>query len=133
MAPESTAGRVVNIREGVSSTDDSPVVRMFGRIHKRALGVAVGTAAALLVFTITAFHIVLRPTEALNIILLSEYFYGYEITWRGAVIGACWAFWTGFVAGWFVAFVRNVWTGIRLFTLRHEGELISQRDFLDYL
>jgi len=103
-------------------------------VHKLALGVAVGLVTGAAVFVLTVFHIGLHATgDGLNVGLLAQYFYGYEVSWKGSLIGFGWGCLTGFVAGWFVAFVRNVWTGIRLFTLRHEGELISQRDFLDYL
>jgi hypothetical protein len=38
---------------------------------------------------------------------LSSYFYGSDVTWRGALVGAWWSFAAAFVAGWFVAFVHN--------------------------
>ena len=76
-------------------------------ILTRALGVAVGFAAGVSVFLLTAFHIVLASPDAANIELLSQYFYGYQVDWLGAFIGASWACFVGFVAGWFFAFVRN--------------------------
>jgi hypothetical protein len=105
----------------------------FAPIHKRAFGVAVGTAAALCAFVLTAFHVVARPEEALNVGLLHEYFYGYSVTWPGALIGAAWAFFTGYVAGWFLAFCRNLMLGIMLFIGRTRSELEETRDFLDHI
>jgi len=111
----------------------SSVAQAFAPIHKRALGVAIGVVAAFAVFAVTAFHVVFRPADALQIGLLSEYFYGYAVSWRGALVGAFWGFFTGFVAGWFAAFVRNFVGAVTAFVLRAKGELLSTRDFLDQI
>jgi hypothetical protein len=105
----------------------------FAPLHKRAFGVAVGTATALCLFVLTAFHITVQPEEALNVGLLGQYFYGYTVTWSGAVVGALWGFFTGYVAGWFIAFCRNVVLGIMLFIGRTRTELEATRDFLDHI
>lgn len=105
----------------------------FAPLHKRAFGVAVGTAAGLGVFALTAFHLIVQPQEAANIGLLSQYFYGYTVTGPGAVVGGLWGFFTGYVAGWFVAFCRNLMMGIMLFIGRTRSELEETRDFLDHI
>ena len=105
----------------------------FAPLYKRAFGIAVGTAAGLCVFALTAFHLLVQPPAALNIGLLSEYFYGYTVSWPGAVIGGLWGFFSGFVAGWFVAFCRNLTLGIMLFIGRTRTELEATRDFLDHI
>jgi hypothetical protein len=105
----------------------------FAPVHKRALGVAVGLTAALVVFGVTAFHVIGNPERAPQIGLLSQYFFGYEVTWRGAFIGAFWGFVAGFVAGWFVAFVRNLVTAIFVFMVRAKAELKQTADFLDHI
>ena len=105
----------------------------FAPLHKRGFGVAVGTAVGLCAFVLTVFHVVVRPEEALNVGLLREYFYGYSITWPGAVIGGLWGFFTGYVAGWFVAFCRNLVLGIMLLIGRSRTELEATRDFLDHI
>jgi hypothetical protein len=107
--------------------------RAFAPIHKRTLGVASGIVAALVVFAVTAFHVVEAPPEAPNIELLAQYFYGYDVTWRGAFIGAWWSFVAGFVAGWFVAFVRNFVLATWLFLLRTKADLARTTDFLDHI
>ena len=105
----------------------------FAPVHKRALGVAAGLTFALVLFGVTAFHVIGGPAQAPNIGLLSQYFYGYEVTWRGALIGAFWGFVIGFVAGWFVAFVRNLVTAILVFMVRAKAELKQTADFLDHI
>ena len=109
------------------------VARAFAPVHKRALGVAVGAVFGLAIFAITAFHVMFRPPNAPHIELLAEYFYGYEVSWRGAAVGLFWGFFTGFVAGWFVAFTRNLVTAVRAFTLKTKAELARTRDFLDHI
>lgn len=109
------------------------VARAFAPMHKRALGVAVGLVAALLVFGLTAFHVVVRPENPLSIELLSQYFYGYTVTWPGALVGAWWAFVSGFVGGWFAAFMRNLAVGLWLMVVRVRANLSETRDFLDHI
>jgi hypothetical protein len=110
-----------------------PVAPAVGSVHKRALGVAVGTLGGLSIFALTAFHVVFQPADALDIGLLAQYFYRYAVSWPGAFVGLFWGFVTGFVAGWFTAFVRNVVVAVRVFALRGKAELSQIRDFLDHI
>jgi len=103
-------------------------------VHKRALGIAVGLVTGLFVFGLTAFHIALQPTgEGLNVALLAQYFYGYEVSWKGSAIGFGWGFVTGFVMGWFVAFVRNFVVTSVTFALMTEEDFARTRRFLDHI
>jgi hypothetical protein len=105
----------------------------FAPVHKMALGVAVGTVFGLVIFAVTVFHVVLRPVGALDIRLLAQYFYGYDVSWPGAFVGLFWGFATGFVMGWFVAFVRNFVIATRIFTLKAKADLVRTADFLDHI
>ena len=109
------------------------LVLAFAPLHKRAFGIAIGTAAAVLVFGLTAVHLIAQPAAALRIELLGHYFYGYRVSWGGALIGAFWAFVAGFVGGWFVAFCRNLVIAISVFLTRTRAELHATRDFLDHV
>jgi hypothetical protein len=125
-------------RPSGATNDSSPskasaLPHAFAPLDKLALGVAVGTVVGLVFFAVTAFHLVLRPDNAPRIQLLSEYFYGYEVSWWGAAVGLFWGFFTGFVAGWFVAFVRNLVTAITVFILKARGEMAQTKDFLDHI
>jgi hypothetical protein len=105
----------------------------FAPVHKAALGVAVGLVAGLAIFLVTAFHVVVHPTGGPNLGLLAQYFYGYDVTWLGAVIGLFWGLVTGFVAGWFMAFVRNLVLSISLFVIRTRARMDATADFLDHI
>ncbi|HEX7779305.1 MAG TPA: hypothetical protein VF424_08715 [Vicinamibacterales bacterium] len=117
-------------------TDPDSVNRVlaqaFAPMHKRALGVAVGLTAGLLVFAVTVFHVIASPGDA-PLHLLSQYFYGYSETWRGAFIGAWWGFVAGFAAGWFLAFVRNFSLAVWMFIVRAKASLAQGSDFLDHI
>jgi hypothetical protein len=120
----------------VASSDSDSVNRVFAHafatLHKRALGVAVGLTVALVVAVVTIFHIISRPSDV-PIHLIAEYFYGYDTTWRGMFIGAWWGFVAGFVAGWFLAFVRNFMLATWMFVVRTRATLTQTQDFLDHL
>ena len=102
-------------------------------VYKLALGLAVGLMAGALVFLVTIFHVVVRPEGGPDLALLSQYFYGYEVSAKGAAIGAFWASVSGFVAGWFLAFVRNLCVAIRVRYLSARAELVDTHDFLDHI
>jgi hypothetical protein len=105
----------------------------FAPVHKRALGLAVGLTVGVVLFAVTAFHVLAQPEHSPEIALLSQYFYGYEVSWRGAAIGFAWGLMTGFVAGWFLAFVRNLVMAIFVFVVRAKAELKQTADFLDHI
>jgi uncharacterized membrane protein YczE len=106
---------------------------LFAPIDKRAFGVAIGVVSALGVAGLTALQLIANPHPAPDISLLSQYFAGYTVSWTGVLVGALWAFATGFCAGWFTAFVRNLVLALSLFMLRSKAELSDSRDFLDHI
>jgi len=120
-------------RDGPPSTGGGATHFAFAPVHKRALGTAVGMVSGVGLFALTAFHVLLRPVPAPDLNLLAQYFYGYRVSWGGAFIGLCWGFVTGFVAGWFLAFVRNLAVAATIFTVRTAAELSQTRDFLDHI
>ena len=106
---------------------------VFAPLHKTAFGAAVGMAAALLVFLATAIHLMRNPIPPFPLHILASFFRGYTVSWTGAFIGAFWAGFAGFVAGWFFAFCRNAILAVSLFILRTKAELSESRDILDHL
>jgi hypothetical protein len=110
-----------------------PPTASLAPVHKLAVGIAVGSFCGAAFFALTAFHVVLRPAGALDIGLLAQYFNGYEVSWKGAAIGLFWGFLSGFVAGWFVAFVRNFVIAVRVLMLKGKADLAQARDFLDHI
>lgn len=105
---------------------------LFAPVDKRAFGAAIGSVAALLTAAVTIDTLLSsQPFPALG--LLSNYFAGYSISWSGVFIGALWAFGVGFVAGWLLAFTRNLSLAVSLFLLRSKADLNETSDFLDHI
>lgn len=105
----------------------------FAPLHKRAFGMAVALASALTVFLGTVIYLMRQPEHGFQLQLLAEYFFGYTVTWRGALVGAGWGAIAGFVAGWFAAFCRNLVMAISLIALRARVDLGATADFLDHI
>lgn len=105
----------------------------FAPLHKRAFGMAIGSAVGVSLFVLTAVHLLRRPAEGVDLSLLAQYFYGYTVTWGGAVVGLAWGFVVGFVAGWFFAFCRNLVLATSIFFIRTRAELKATREFLDHI
>jgi hypothetical protein len=105
----------------------------FAPLYKRAFGIAMGMAGALVMFALTLSVLLRSPASHFPLNLLDEYFYGYSVSWRGLVIGTAWGFGVGFVIGWFIAFCRNLALAISIFTIRARAELTETRDFLDHI
>lgn len=109
------------------------LVLAFAPLDKRAFGVATGLVSGLFFFLLTLFHLVIEPGGAIDLSLLAQYFYGYTVSWHGALLGAFWGFAVGFVGGWFAAFTRNVMIALSIFLGRSRAELQETRDFLDHI
>jgi len=105
----------------------------FAPLHKRAFGIAVGVAMGVVCFAITAIYLIGPHRPDVHLELLAEYFYGFTPTWPGAFIALGWGTLVGFVAGWFVAFSRNLAMAVLLFITRTRAELAATRSFLDHI
>jgi hypothetical protein len=117
----------------MSTTAERELILAFAPVHKRAFGVAAGCAFGLAVFLLTIATLIVASDDRLPLELLAVYFTGYEVSLVGAFIGAAWAFFAGFVAGWFAAFVRNFVIAAWIFIVRTRAELSATRDFLDHI
>ena len=84
-------------------------------------------------FAITLFHVVLRPQDALDIALLSSTSPGTASPGRAHSSACSGGILIGFVAGWFVAFVRNLVIASRVLMIRGKADLAQSRDFLDHI
>jgi len=105
----------------------------FAPLHKRAFGIAVGTAGALTMALLTLGALLLPRGDSFPLGLLVQYFAGYSVSWPGVLIGAAWGFVVAFVAGWFAAFCRNLALAIEAFVIRTRAELDATREFLDHI
>lgn len=105
----------------------------FAPLDKAALGIAVGVAVGLLIFAVTALKPWLDPEGHTSLLLLRQYFRGYDETLPGAFAGGAWGLFVGGVAGWFVAFVRNLVLAGWLLFVRARADIEASADFLDHI
>jgi len=105
----------------------------FTPIHKRCLGIAVGTVLGTLVFTITLVHMLRSPEEVYPLVLMQQFLIGYSVSLTGALIGLVWGLWIGFVIGWVFAFLRNLTLSVTAFVFHAKAELAQGRSFLDQI
>ena len=112
---------------------EADLVVAFSPLHKRCLGIAMGLVTSILVAGITLVHMLRSPQEPYPLVLLQQYFIGYDVTILGALIGAAWGFWVGFVLGWFFAFARNLVLALASIFFRARAELAQSRGFLDQI
>jgi hypothetical protein len=105
----------------------------FAPLHKRHFGTAIGFAAALVVSGLTIIDLLMGRGASSSLWLLTNYFNGYQVSWPGVVIGGLWAFFVGFVGGWFVAFCRNFALAAAVFWVRAKANFGASREFLDHI
>lgn len=117
--------------------EEAPVVPAmlyaFAPLHKRAFGVAVGTAGALVMALLTLGGMYLPRGGEFPLHLFEQYFAGYSPSWPGVAVGAFWGFVVAFVGGWFAAFCRNFALAISAFMIRTRAEYQATREFLDHI
>jgi|SRR5689334_892205 hypothetical protein len=116
-----------------AATTPANLALAFAPLHKLALGVSAGLVLGTLLFALTLVNVEMGPQEGANLGLLNNYFYGYTVSPKGALVGLFWGFVTGFVIGWFAAFVRNLTVTLTIFALRTKAELSQTKDFLDHI
>ncbi|MEO7965823.1 MAG: hypothetical protein ABIT38_18080 [Gemmatimonadaceae bacterium] len=139
MPPSPKKSGALRIVERSDSAEDMtdplyPALRLaFAPIHKAAFGTATGVAGALLFVSLTVVSILSPRAHEFPLGLLVQFFAGYSVTWGGSIVAGVWGFVVGFVAGWFVAFCRNLALAIVAFTYTARAQLIQTRDFLDHI
>lgn len=116
-----------------SGTADELIVKSLAKFNSVALGIAVGTLFALIIFLATNILIfkggdVVGP----NLALLSQYFIGYKMTFAGSIIGFLYGFVSGFILGWLIAFLRNSIVALYLLSLKLKNRVSAVNDFIDH-
>lgn len=106
---------------------------LFHPLHKRAFGIAVGTALGTIIAAATLLSLVLDPEGRFPLGLLENFFRGYRVDAWGALIGAAWGVAVGFVAGWFLAFTRNCVLLVIALGARAHLELLTRPESLEHL
>jgi protoporphyrinogen oxidase len=110
-----------------------PLMRAFSRLDKFGFATALGSVSGLFIFLATLF-LVIKGGEVVgpNFRLLSQYFFGYSVTLKGAFIGAAYSFSWAFIFGWLAAYLRNFCVGFYIYRVKRKVEMLSFRDFLDH-
>ena len=113
---------------------EKAIIRVFSRLDKFAFAVAVGTASFLFLFLATIFLVFKGDRNIVHsMLLLNNYFIGYDITIKGAFIGGGYCFLWGFISGWLFAYIRNLSLGFVIYKEKKKLENQSLKDLLDYI
>lgn len=131
--PQRAATRSGERRDPDELSLDQALELAFAPLNKRAFGIALGSAGAVVMALLTIAVLVADRAREFPLGLLGQYFAGYTVSWPGVLVGAGWGFVVAFVAGWFFAFCRNAALAITAFAIRTRAELSETRDFLDHI
>jgi len=81
------------------------------RLNKRALAFALGILWGVGVFLATIY--VLLRGGGHTLVLLQQFYWGYNISWGGAFLSLIYGFVDGFVFGWMLGLIYNGFVGGR--------------------
>jgi hypothetical protein len=100
---------------GLAARDmERELTRMIAHLDGAILALVFGLIAGVGLFAMTAILIVeAGPDTGAHLKLLSNFFPGYSVTWRGAFIGFLWAFASGAAVGWLIGYLYNRVASIR--------------------
>ena len=106
-----TATQVLSER-GVSRlmerSQDEKLMRSVIRLNGVILGLVAGIMVGLGIFVATNWLVLKGGSNVgAHLQLLSQYFFGYSVSFVGSFIGMIYGFVTGFVLGWFIAIIYN--------------------------
>jgi protoporphyrinogen oxidase len=119
--------------EDVNVLPDEVLIKTFAKMDKFGFAFATGSVSGLLAF-ITTLWLVIKGGEVVgpNLQLLGQYFIGYSVTVKGAFIGMGYSLFWGFLFGWLLAYLRNLFLGFFIYRVKKKIEMLSFRDFLDH-
>jgi hypothetical protein len=107
--------------------------RAFAPLDARALGLALGIVGAVALSALTMLSMVVDKEQVFPLRLLRNYFIGYSVSSSGVLVGALWAFGTGFIGGWLMATARNAVIAAWLLKARVRADLEASQDVLDHI
>lgn len=123
--------RVKPETEPKSSMDDI-MEKVFARLDPLALGISVGSVFGIFIFLATSI-LLLKGGEVVGprLLLLAQYFYGFEVSWTGALIGLLDAGFLGFLLGSSFAFLRNWGLSAYALIVHRRAQTERRRHLLD--
>ena len=110
------------------------LIRTFARLDKSAFATALAFVTGMLIFLATIFQIVVgEEASGPTLQLLNQYFIGYTVTVRGALLGGAYGFFWGFIFGWLIAYTRNVFIWLFIRRVKKKAATWRVRNFLEYI
>ncbi|MBD3282391.1 MAG: hypothetical protein GF387_02165 [Candidatus Portnoybacteria bacterium] len=78
------------------------------KLSKKALGLSLGILWGLSVFIATIY--ILLKGGGNTMVLIQQFYWGYNISIGGAFLGLIYGFIDGFIGGWLIALLYNAFT-----------------------
>jgi len=122
----------IRIEPGEEAVLDKLLPAVFSRMDKIGLATAVGSVCGLLIFFATLWLMIKGGDASHYLRLLNQYFFGYTVTVKGALIGTAYGFSWGFLFGWLFAYLRNFFIAYYIYRIKRKAEWLTFRDFLDH-
>jgi len=93
---------------------EEEISRAVAKMQAGVLAVVCGLIGGLGIFIATVWLLLEGgPQVGAHLQLLSNYFIGYSVTWRGSFVGFFYGALTGGVLGWTIGYIYNKLVGIR--------------------
>lgn len=128
-----SARRFVSIHDPEEAAVERALQYAFAPLHRWAFGAAIGAAAAVVTMAVLTIALLRDPEHGVGVGLLVNFFPGFSVSWPGVAVASTWSAFVGFVAGWFVAFCRNLVFATWLLYIRARSAFSQSRDFLDHI
>jgi hypothetical protein len=91
-----------------SATEEEVLETYVGKLNGHVWGVSLALILGLVLFAATNFLVIKGgPNVGQHLGILSQYFYGYSVTFVGSLIGAAWAMVFGYVVARLVCGIYN--------------------------
>lgn len=99
---------------GQPSIADREIVWAIARLQAGVLAVVAAVIGATTLFVMTAWLLIKGGAPVgPHLQLLSQYFYGYSVSWPGAFIGSFYGGLVGGIVGWVIGALYNLIAGLR--------------------
>jgi hypothetical protein len=101
--------------------EDEIILSTVAHIHATILAVICGLVGGGVIFLMTAWLLIKGgETVGPHLRLLSQFFFGYSVSWGGSLIGFIWGFVYGAIIGWIIGKIYNRIIHLR-YTFRNGG------------
>jgi len=89
-------------------SEEEAIERVVVRMNAALTGMVLGLLAGAALFLATIWLVIKGgPHPGAHLILLSQYFPGYTVSWAGSLVGFCYAFVIGFLTGAALGLIYN--------------------------